>query len=325
MEQTHSKRPIILVGGTGYIGHAILSILSGVENITILSRSSGSMKVNKRNFEITKFDSSSHESWNVLLQNNPTIFYLSSQTNIPIANAHPSDDLKANIIPFVNLLMACEKTKSQPAIVFASTSTIYGSPIKIPVDETHRDNPLTVYDLHKRMAEDYLKYFVSKKVVTGCSLRLSNVFGPGARSQNPGRGILNSMIEKAIRGESITVYGDGNFIRDYTYIDDVACAFIKAAQNIDELNGENFIVGTKRGVKLIDAVQEIARAADEMCGLKTNITHTPLPNNLSPIDTRQFIANSDRFSQKTGWRPAVEFETGIRRMITWLKEEEKSA
>ena len=125
----------------------------------------------------------------------------------------------------------------QPIVIYAGTSIQCGLNKEVLVNETLTDVPITVYDFNKLEAERYLKFAVQSGWIKGASLRLTNVYGPGPKSSSSDRGVLNLMMRKDLKGETLTVYGQGDFISDYVYIDDVISAFLKTALSDEGLQG----------------------------------------------------------------------------------------
>ena len=122
------------------------------------------------------------------------VFHRAAQTSTYAANRVPRADLDNNVLPMLMMLQAGCERELPPAVIYASTVTICGLPDRLPVDEQFPDVPVTVYDLHKQMAENYLKYHVRVGAAAGAALRLANVYGPGPRSSRADRGILNQMV-----------------------------------------------------------------------------------------------------------------------------------
>jgi len=229
-------------------------------------------------------------------------------------------DLQANVVPMLYLLETCRDRKLNPIILFSGTVTQAGLVESLPVDETGRDLPITIYDMHKLMAEEYLELYCRKKIVRGATLRLANVYGPGP-SGNSGRGVLNRMIQKALDGESLTIYGKGECVRDYVYIDDVISAFLTAAQNIDTLSGKHFIIASGQGHTIAQAIHLVADQAAIRTKQRVEVIHIQPPSEMSPIETRNFVANTGQFEQATGWKSQYTLLEGLCRMIDktgWL-------
>ncbi len=217
------------------------------------------------------------------------------------------------------LLEACRRLGKSPIILFSGTVTEAGIPSNLPVSESHPDNPVAVYDLHKLMAENYLKYFVSQDLVRGATLRLANVYGPGPRSSSADRGILNGMIAKALSGEPLTIYGEGKQLRDYVFVEDAARAFLLAVMSIEKTNGRHFVVGSGEGHTFVEAMTKVSEAVARKTGkTKVPLVHVDPPYPLSPIESRNFVADTTLLSSLTGWRARLSLDEGIDRTIEAL-------
>ncbi len=253
--------------------------------------------------------------WEQTLDGIDFIFHFAAQTSTYVANDNPVDDQAINVMPILYLLEACRRRATRPTVCFASTVTVSGIPEHLPVDETYPDHPLTVYDLHKQMAEQYLRWYAEQGFGRGVILRLANVYGPGPRSSRTDRGILNQMIHRALACEPLTVYGPGNQIRDYVYVEDVSRAFIAAARHGEELNGRYFVIGSGQGHTIAEAMRMIAEQAAGKTGTEVMVRHIEPPASLSPIEQRHFVADSRRFCSATGWNAHHTLAEGISRTM----------
>jgi nucleoside-diphosphate-sugar epimerase len=211
-----------------------------------------------------------------------------------------------------HLLSVSQQHGSRPVVVFAGTVTEAGLSSQLPVNEDGPDNPITTYDRHKLIAERDLKAAAQDGAACGCTLRLANVFGPGVPGRSD-RGVLNRMIDTAMRGRPIVVYGSGAYLRDYVFVDDVVDAFMMAASHSDQVNGQHFIIGSGRAVSIRDAFELVAARVEARTGRRVPVIDDASP--LSPIDERNFVADSSRFSAATGWRAAWTLTDGIDRTI----------
>ena len=320
------RKTILITGGAGYLATNIIRLLKDIDcNIIRLDRQeafftpvSGRAIVRDVLGDIRERD-----IWDKILIGVDIVLYLAAQTSVYVANENPHADLKINVLPMLNLLETCRQKKLCPIIIFSGTTTEVGLPLHQPVDETHSDNPITVYDIHKLMAESYLKYFIREGSVCGAILRLANVYGPGPRSSSADRGVLNMMVRRALNGDPLTIYGDGKFIRDYVYMEDVANAFIAAACHINKINGQHFIIGSGDGHTIADAVHLVAARVERKTVKRVQVTHVDPPTKLSPIETRNFVADTKRFTEATDWRASVSLEDGVDRTIDYYLLENK--
>jgi nucleoside-diphosphate-sugar epimerase len=316
--ETFKGKGILVTGGTGYLGTNVVSLLSRTDcRIFRLGRQKAERTRVTGPAQIAELvgDISDPAVWQERLEGIDFIFHFAAQTSTYIADADPVADQNINVLPMLHLLEACRRRSSPPTVCFASTVTVAGIPERLPVDESHPDHPLTVYDLHKQMAEQYLRWYAEKGFVRGVTLRLSNVYGPGPRSGNADRGILNQMIRRALSGEPLTVYGAGDQIRDYVYAEDVARAFVAAARQAEELNGRYFVIGSGKGHTIAEAMGIIADCAEARTGKRVPVLHMDPPASLSAIEGRNFIADCGRFRQVTGWRPEYFLAEGISRTM----------
>lgn len=243
------------------------------------------------------------------------VFHLAAQTSLYVANADPAADYAANVVPLLNILEVSRSRKIPAMVICAGTATQMGMPDRLPVDESHADRPMSIYDSHKLLAEQYLEHYARNGWVRGAVLRLANVYGPGVRSGSGDRGILNAMIRKALRGETLKIFGTGEFLRDYVYVDDVADAFALAAEGMDSINGRHFVIGSGQGHTLSQAIQLVADRVGERLGRKVMVEHVDPPKGQSVVESRNFIADPSAFRKNTGWKPQVELKAGIDRTI----------
>ncbi len=310
----YKGKRILVTGGSGYIGTHLINILSDVDcEIIKLDNRIAMQSKKKRLAKIIDIigDIRDKKTWNEIIEEIDVIFHFAAQTSVYVADGNPVDDLNINVVPIINMLSTCKKKNTKPIILFSSTVTTVGIPRSLPVNEAHSNNPISIYDLHKIIAENYLKYYSSQNVVNGIILRLANVYGPGPKSSSSDRGILNLMIQKALNGETLTIFGEGNFLRDYIFIEDVAKAFLLAGVYSDNLGGRHFIIGSGHGTTIADTFNLVKERVFFKTGKTVTISHIPPPQNQSPIDLRNFIADSSNFKNITGWHPEYNLKEGI--------------
>jgi UDP-glucose 4-epimerase len=303
---------ILVTGASGYLATNLIHHLKDVEcRIIRLSRSSTLFSVEGR-AEIVDLngDIGSEESWQ-LLDDVDIIYHLAAQTSVYAAADNPFSDLEANVMPMLRLLEKCRRQSLRPIVVFAGTSTEVGIPDRLPANETYQDLPVTIYDLHKLAAENYLKYYSRQGFVRGTVLRLTNVYGPGPKSSQPDRGVVNIMMRKALAGEALTVFGKGDCVRDYIYVDDVISAFLQAAASINALNERHFLIGSGQGHTISEAFNLIADRVALKTGKRVPVKHIDPPSPQSAIESRNFIADTSMFSRATGWRAYHSLSDGI--------------
>jgi len=297
--QYYTGKRILVTGASGYLATNLIDALKDV-NCTIirLSRSDNS-------------DICSIQTWDNVLEDIDVIFHFAAQTSVYVAEENPIDDLRINVVPMLNLLQTCRKKNVCPIVIFSGTVTQAGIPKNLPVNESCKDRPVTIYDLHKLIAEKYLKHYCQKAFVRGASLRLANVYGPGPKSSSSDRGVINMMMRKALAGEPLIIYGKGDYLRDYIYVDDVIAAFLRTPIYIEQLNGKHFVLGSGQGHTITEAVNLIAERVDAKTKQQGEVKHIEPPTAQSPIEARNFVADTQLFAAATGWRPHYSLQKGI--------------
>ena len=123
------------------------------------------------------------------------------------------------------------------------------------------------------------------------------------------------MIKAALGGEQLTVYGSGEYLRDYLFVEDVVDAFLRAADHAEKINGRHFVVGSGRGVTIRRAFELVAARVETLTGRRVPVVTADPPAPLSAIQRRDFVADPSRFSVATGWRPSWSLSDGIDRTI----------
>lgn len=305
----YKNKTILVTGGTGFIGSSLIRRLKKI-SCKIIALDS-------------KTDIREKNIWHKYLRKIDIIFHLAAQTSSQWANAHPSLDAKINLLPVINLIEVCQDNKFFPDIIFAGTVTEVGLTKTIPVNEAFQDEPITIYDINKLAAEKYLQYYSRQLGGRAVTLRLANVYGPGERSNHKDRGILNSFICKALKGKDLIIYGRGRYIRDYVYIDDVVNAFLTAGANINLLKRNYYLIGNDQGYTLREMAAMISEQVAEKTGRRVKIVLISPPKTVSPIESRDFVANSRRFRNITGWKPMVDLKFGISQTVDYFIKEER--
>jgi nucleoside-diphosphate-sugar epimerase len=316
----------LVTGGAGYLGHALTTdLVDAGARVRRLFRATGRRPwLEHPSVEDLTGDVTVRGDLERACEGVDVVFHLAGQTSVYKAETDPTSDFEANVRPVITIAeIALEKTPA-PRVVFAGTSTATGLTLSVPIDPGRRDAPVTVYDLHKLMAEQYLEFCARARALSATTLRLCNVYGPGPPSGSSDRGILNQMIRRAMNGEALTVYGDGNQIRDYAYVADVARAFTAAAEAPAATAGKHFVIGTGHGHTIHDAVSRVAAIVGRRLAKDVAVTSIAPPAGLSSIENRSFVADPEPFERATGFRPLVALDDGIERTLEHLLTQEKS-
>ncbi|MEK6914071.1 MAG: GDP-mannose 4,6-dehydratase [Nanoarchaeota archaeon] len=313
------NKKIFITGGAGFLGSNLARRLIDKNEVSLFVKPNTDLWriediKSHKNIKIIEGNLLDYELIKDSILNIDYLYHFAWQTDLKKSMENPSDDLKNDILGLVNILEICKKYNPKIKIIFASTVTVIGSTKNIPCNEDERENPLSSYDINKLMAEKYIKMYHEKYGIKSCILRLSNVFGEYQKIDNPNRGILNFMIGKALRNEDLTIYGKGDFIRDYSYVQNYIDAFILAAES-EKTNGEIFVLGSGEGKTFLEVVEKIKKIVENLTNKKLVIKYLPFPKGYDEINKRNFIADYLKFNKTVNWKPKINFEEGLKKTI----------
>ncbi len=246
-------------------------------------------------------DFSSETNFYSLLKGIDVVFYLISATNA--SNKNMVLEFEQNVLPMIRLLEVCKK-HSVRFVFFSSGGTVYGLPKYLPVDEKHPTDPISPYGIHKLTIEKCIEYYGRTYGLDYLILRITNPYG---MYQNPekNQGAIAVFLSKAILGDTIEIWGDGNIIRDYIFVTDV----IDACDGLMYYQGEKiFNISSGRGYSLNEIVMEIN------CQLGRNsVSVKYLPMRIQDVSVS--ILDNKLIGKEIKWKPRISLQEGIQQMI----------
>ncbi len=315
---------VSITGANGYIGSALTQELEKY-SLKII-RISRKQLTPKDGVEDWVLDLNKKSSWIKIVNRSDIIFHLSGNTSIYDAEKDPKESLISTLFPIIQLINASKKLSRIPRVIFSSTATVYGLTEVLPVLETKRPSPITVYDLHKFFAEQQLLVASSSNIIDAISLRLANVYGPSpTESLSQDRGILSKITKKRFALKNLQIYGNGDYLRDYIYIDDVVNAFLHASvMDYDILLNKNQIslnVASGKGTPVKEVFELISREIEKITGIRGDIENVAWPEEVNEIEKRNYIGSIELIKSLTGWQPSVSLEEGIRLLVKHYSKE----
>jgi UDP-glucose 4-epimerase len=248
-----------------------------------------------------------------LVAGQDVIFNLAGQVSHIDSMHDPFTDLDINCRAQLSLLEACRRTNPTVKVVFASTRQIYGRPDYLPVDEKHLLHPTDVNGINKMAGEWYHILYNNVYGVRASSLRLTNTYGPGQLLRHSRQGFIGWFIRQALDGEEISLFGDGEQLRDLTYVDDVVQAFLLAGCN-PAADGQIFNLGGE-----VISLRALVELLIEVAG-RGSYRLVPFPSDKKVIDIGSFYADDRRIRSVLGWKRKVGLREGLRQTLQFYRE-----
>jgi len=306
-------KEVLITGGVGFIGSNLARrlVMLGA-NVTLADSLIPLYGGNLRNIEDIKDqvtlninDVRDPFAMEYLIQGKDYLFNLAGQTSHMDSMTNPQADLEINAVAQLSILEACRKYNQKIKIVFASTRQLYGKPEYLPVDEEHPIRPVDVNGINKLAGEWYHLLYNNVYGIRACALRLTNTYGPGMRVKDAKQTFLGIWIRNVIEGKPILVFGDGQQLRDFNYVDDVVDALLMAALDA-RTDGQVFNLGSQEVVSLNQLAQMLCELSP-----KSSYEIVPFPPERKAIDIGDYYSNYDKFKTTLGWKPKVGLKQGL--------------
>jgi UDP-glucose 4-epimerase len=314
-------RAVMITGGLGFIGSNLARVLADLGARVLLVDSLipdyGGNLFNidglADRVQVNVADIRQQSTMNYLVRGLDVIFSLAGQVSHIDSMRDPYTDLEINCRSQLTVLEACRNHNPDVKVVFAGTRQVYGKPDSLPVSERHLVRPTDVNGINKAAGEYYHLVYNNVFGVRGCSLRLTNVYGPRQLISHNRQGFIGWFIRLAIEDRTIQIYGDGSQLRDFVYVDDAADAFLRAGAS-DACNGEVFNVGGAEPISHRDLVQLLIEVAGS-----GRYRMVEWPSEKKAIDIGSFYADSTKFRGTVGWTPRVPLREGLARTIAFYR------
>lgn len=305
----------LVTGGAGFIGSNISAALlrEGAE-VTILDDLSSGHAVNLEALPEAHFikgDIRDPEAVARAVSGCEVIFHLAASVGNKRSIDHPDEDTAINVNGTLTVLEAA-RAAGVRKIVAASSAGLYGELKTIPIAEDHPIEPLTPYGVSKLYTEKMSLAFAHVYGLEAICLRYFNVFGPNQRFDAYGN-VIPIFAFRALRGEPITIFGDGMQTRDFVHVDDVVQANLKAAKNRGTSGAFNIASGTKM------RIMDLAHAVNAHVDARVAIQHGPERAG----DVAHSLADISAALDGFGYEPTVAMEPGLAQYMAWAKGEVK--
>ena len=304
---------ILVTGGAGFLGsHLCDKLLADGNDVICLDNLFTGSKDNIRHLLANPcFEFIRHDVTEPIRLEVDQIYNLACPASPVHYQYNPIKTAKTSVLGALNMLGLAKRTKAR--ILQASTSEVYGNPQVHPQPESYWGsvNPIGIrscYDEGKRLAETLFFDYHRQNGVDIRVIRIFNTYGP---RMNPSDGrVVSNFIVQALRGEDITVYGDGTQTRSFCYVDDLIEGMVRM------MEAEAFTGPVNLGNPGEFTMLELAEKVIRLTGSKSRIVNEPLPSD-DPAQRRPVI---DLAKEKLGWRPTIDLEEGLERTIAYFRE-----
>ncbi|TRZ83892.1 MAG: SDR family oxidoreductase [Actinobacteria bacterium] len=289
----------IVTGGAGFIGsHLVDALLAEDISVRVIDNYSTGRPENLAHVagqvELVEADFAKPGSWQNLFQDTDLVFHLGALADIVPSIQRPTDYFQANVDGTFNVLEAA-KNAGVKRFVYAASSSCYGIPEKYPTSEAAEISPQYPYALTKRLGEELVMHWAQLYNLPAIALRLFNVYGPRSRTSGTYGAVLGVFLAQKLANKPFTVVGDGTQTRDFTYVTDVANAFLTAAQS--SVREEIFNVGSGETVS-------VNRLVELLGG---EVTYIPK----RPGEPDCTYADITKIRRELKWQPKVDIKQGV--------------
>jgi len=303
-----SSMDICLLGGNGFIGsHVQDELLRCGHKVLVYDRQDEKFRSRRTDIEYVNGDISDHKLINDCLPGTDCIIHLASSTLPAVSNNDPIFDVKSNLITTLKLLQLCVERDVKKMVYVSTGGIVYGIPKRLPIREDDPTDPICSYGIVKLAIEKYVALFAHLYGIEYRVLRPSNPFG---ERQDPliSHGVVTVFLWRALSNQPISVFGDGNTIRDYLYVGDLSRAICLTLQH--QGPSRIFNVGSGSGQSINEIIERISRLLD----VTVKVERYPA----RPFDIPKVVLDTSCIQREMKWRPQVTMDDGLQRTRDWL-------
>lgn len=307
---------ILLLGAAGFIGtNLTIELAKNAENeITLVDRCKDFfnpiINMNLKNIRIVESGLTVDMDFDSILKNQEVVYHLVSTTVPTTSNQHISQELVSNVVFSANLFEACIRCGVKKVVFISSGGTVYGKEVDCPLKEKTATNPISSYGVQKVTIEKLLYLYRYMYGLDYRIIRLANPYGPYQRP-NGVLGAVTTFTYKALKGDEITVYGDGSVVRDFIYIDDAIRAIMKIVEG--ENNHRTFNLGCGYGTSIKQVLETIEKAL----GISMNVSYIEGRK----VDVPVNYLDISRYEKYYWALNPISLEEGIIKTADFMKQE----
>lgn len=292
-----SDKRILVTGGRGFIGKHLIKRLTG-------------LGAEVESFDIEDGQDITKESLvkKTIRKGYNFIYHLAAFSGNQKSLKNNDLCFRINTLATVSMLNAIVKSSPKTKIIISSSRLEYGSPMYLPVDEKHPTLPTSPYGLSKLLASQMAEVFLKTGNLNYTIFRTSNVYGPHKDSRFLGFNVINYFIDLAKKNDTLKIFGKGDQLRDYLYIDDLIDAFLLATEQ--KADHQIYNLGYGRKISLIEMARLIVSAVGG-----GRVSRIEWPNDWKSLETGSYVTNIHKIERELGFKPKTSFLDGIKKTI----------
>ena len=298
----------LVLGGGGFIGtHLCRALAKTSAHVTGFGRRQSYPEA-LRAIPFVTAEFSDHGALARAVEGRDYVFHLLGGTTPESSNRNPASDLADNTLATLRLLEICRTCGTQQIVFVSSGGTVYGVPSRVPIREDAATDPICAYGVSKLAIEKYLRVYHHLHGLSYVVLRLANPFGPW---QHParGQGLVATLLQRALRGEPLEIWGDGKVVRDFLYAEDAVAALLAAAP----YRGAHRVFNVGSGIGR--SVHAVAADIGRLIG-KSRVTMVHKAARAADVPVN--VLDIGLIRAELGWWPRVNWADGLRHTAEWI-------
>ncbi len=307
---------VLVTGGAGFIGsHLVEKLLDLGARVLVIDTMLCGNKIKhlagNNNLEVYELDVMDVPAITPLFKGQDMVFHLAALVGVEETQDEPVNLLNVEVVGTSNVIALAANNKVK-RFIFTSSSEVYGDSLK-PMIEEGPFNPRSTYALTKLIGEHFCKAYYQKFGLEYTALRFFNSYGP----RQDDRFVLSRFVNRALAGQELYIYGDGNQTRDFTYVDDSVYMSLLAGI-LDGGVNQVLNFGTGKAVSINTLADMVLTALDLKGRIKTSYVNYDRRRSLE-IEVFNRIADTTKAEELLGYKPETELITGLRKYINWYK------
>jgi UDP-glucose 4-epimerase len=313
MDITHNV--VLITGGAGFVGSHIadqlltlgckVTVFDNLDPFYGAKQNNYAHNLENRRYRFIQGDILDENALADAMKGHELVFHQAAQAGVRYCIDQPVKAHQVNVTGTLNVLLAA-KDAGVKKIVYASSSSVYGATMKVPMLEEHPTQPTSIYGATKLAAEKYCHAMEKTGGVKATSLRYFSVYGPRGRPDQ----IIHAFADQVSQGKRPIIYGDGSVTRDFTFVSDIVTAAIFAAES-EEADGQVLNVGYGKEISVLEVAEKV------LARMQSNLRPEFKPAYAGDFP-RTFCSN-EKAKRLLRWRPVVGFDEGLDKFLQWYR------